>query len=428
MPSMFPSTDGTPIQYCQRCKAPLPPNELRCTHCGYYHFPMQKANSENSFPPRMTTNPLTPYPANTFSRPGVSYNPVTPYPLNINNTSRPSTAPNVPMQGMNPPFAPPMSPMQPGSMQNVSGQYMPPGNNVGAPLPSTPFPQQQYNPAQAPQPPFRPVSFGPGTAANFQGQPPSFQPAAPQRRRSRWKLVIGILVLLIVLIGGGLAGYIFLLQPSSSPGGQPAANVSIPTPRQPPVFADSFQKNDQGWDLQSETGLFSMAIGQGELTLEDDHNKLLPLAVPGTNDKPLSNFMLTFDALLSSGDPANGYGVTIRGTADQNGVLSTGYRIEFYGDGTYAVFKLATDANGTTTLTKLVNYASNPTIHKRGSVNHLSIIAKGASFTLIANGQILKNFSDKSYSSGSIDFFISNLPGSAPGAQAKFSKVAIYNS
>ena len=65
-------------------------------------------------------------------------------------------------------------------------------------------------------------------------------------------------------------------------------------------------------------------------------------------------------------------------------------------------------------------------IQKQGKVNHIMIIAKGASLSLIVNGQLLKVISDHSYANGSVALFVSNLPQAQPGAQAQFSQFAIY--
>jgi hypothetical protein len=61
-----------------------------------------------------------------------------------------------------------------------------------------------------------------------------------------------------------------------------------------------------------------------------------------------------------------------------------------------------------------------------GHVNQVVVIANGPKMTLIVNGQMVRTFSDASYTSGVIALFVSNLPGAHPGAQATFSHLAIY--
>lgn len=251
------------------------------------------------------------------------------------------------------------------------------------------------------------------------------QPVPP--RRSRKKLFIGLLILLIILVAGGIAGSFFLSGGTSVVGIATATQSTFPA-YGTQIFSDTFQNNKQGWDLQSINGAYAVTIVRGALVLEDDHNKLLPVPVPGTTTQPLRDFELTVDALLSKGDPTNGYGIDIRGTTNVDGYFTSGYRIEFYGDGTYAVFKIATAANGDITTSVLVDYATSSAIEKEGTLNHITIITQGSSISVLVNGQLLKTFTDSSYASGAIELFVSNLVGAQPGAQAKFSNLAIYTS
>jgi len=198
-----------------------------------------------------------------------------------------------------------------------------------------------------------------------------------------------------------------------------------PTPTTPPLFSDSFQDNNNAWDLTSIAGKYSVKIGGGSLVLEDDDNKLLWELIPGT--KVYSDFKLVVDATFSQGDQSNGYGVFIRGASNQNNELATYYRFELYGDGTYAVFKGVVDAIGNSQSNTLVDYTSDPAIQKQGGVNHIAIIANGPRMTLMVNGQSLTTITDNSYNSGSIALFVSNLPApTPPGAQATFNNLAIY--
>ena len=158
--------------------------------------------------------------------------------------------------------------------------------------------------------------------------------------------------------------------------------------------------------------------------MEDDDHLVLPEFIPGNRN--FSDFKLAVDALLSKGDQNNGYGVFIRGASNQNSPLATYYRLELYGDGSYAVFKGVVDANGKTNNTTLVDNMQSSVIQPQGGQNHIEITAKGPSITLSLNGQMLKTFSDNSYTGGSIALFVSNLPDAQPGAQAKFSNLAIY--
>jgi hypothetical protein len=102
------------------------------------------------------------------------------------------------------------------------------------------------------------------------------------------------------------------------------------------------------------------------------------------------------------------------------------YRFELYGDGSFAIFKGVLDSTGHSTSTTLVDYTVSPSIRPYGKLNHLMIIARGASLSFIVNDQLLKTISEHSYSSGTIALFVSNLPQAKPVTQVQFSHLAIY--
>lgn len=200
--------------------------------------------------------------------------------------------------------------------------------------------------------------------------------------------------------------------------------VAYPMPKGTPLFADPFVNDLNGWNLHSLPHDYTVNVGNGALTLEMDKNKLLWEMLPG--ERSYSNFTLTVNATLSKGDQNNGYGVYIRGTANNQSDLATYYRFELYGDGSYAIFKGVVDQSGNANSVKLASYTLNRAIQKAGKVNHIMIIAKGSALSFVVNGQLLQTVSDTSYSSGSIALFVSNLPEAKPGAQVQFSQLAIY--
>ena len=202
------------------------------------------------------------------------------------------------------------------------------------------------------------------------------------------------------------------------------ATVPYPVPQSPPLFSDRFLDDANGWNLQSSPGNYTVTIGQGALTLEIEQHRLLWEMLPG--ERSYSDFILTVNAVLSQGDQNNGYGVYIRGTANQANDLATYYRFELYGDGSYAIFKGTPGPGGASTSTIIAGYTLHPAIQPQGKLNQLMIIARGTTMSFIVNGQLLKAISDQSYASGSVALFVSNLPQAKPGAQVKFSQFAIY--
>ncbi len=203
------------------------------------------------------------------------------------------------------------------------------------------------------------------------------------------------------------------------------STVAYPVPEASPIFTDDFLSDVNGWNLQSSPGMYAVALDQGKLTMEIEQHKLLWEPLPG--ERSFSNFVLTVNAVQAKGDQNNGYGVYIRGTANQISDLAIYYRFELYGDGSYAIFKGVLDSTGHSSSIILAGYTRNPSIQSYGKLNHLMIIARGSTLSFIVNDQLLKTISDRSYQSGSIALFVSNLPQSKQGAQIQFSHLAIYS-
>jgi hypothetical protein len=242
--------------------------------------------------------------------------------------------------------------------------------------------------------------------------------------------VIGVLVLLLAVIGGSFFAYTFLFthkntqQATNSAVSHSTSTTPLATPQGTPLFQDEFTNNTNGWSIQSYPGEFSVALGNGALKLENDNNKLLWELIPGT--QKYTDFQLSVDAVLSKGSQDNGYGVYIRGALSQNSSITTFYRFELYGDGSFAIFKGTADANGVVTTPRLVDYTNSSAIQKQGELNHLTISAKGSSLRFSVNGQTLSTIADTAYTSGSVALFVSNLQKAPPGAIATFSHLAIY--
>jgi len=267
-------------------------------------------------------------------------------------------------------------------------------------------------------------SFAGNQQLGYQVQARDFAQAPEQKSSLPVGRIIGIVVLVLLILGGGIGGYLVLKGHNASTVSTPTTSTTAPTaiPQGTPLFKDTFTDNKKVWDTSSQPGQYSAKVGNGSLVLEDDNNKLLWELVPG--GKNFNDFFLTVDATLSKGEQGNGYGVYIRGASNQNVDIATYYRFELYGDGTFAIFKGVVDATGTSKSSLIANYAFSPAIQKQGQVNHIAISAKGSSMSLLVNGQVLKTFIDNTYAAGSIALFVSNLK--PPGAQATFSNLIVY--
>jgi 3-keto-disaccharide hydrolase len=261
------------------------------------------------------------------------------------------------------------------------------------------------------------------TSERTQFHPVSRRGKDRSRAQKRATLVSWISVLLVILlVAAGIHAGISL--PKQTSGIAATPTPVYPIPKSPPLFADPFVNAAFGWNLQSVPGNYAVAISNGILTLEDDNHTLLWELLPG--ERTYGDFTLTVNAVLSEGDQNNGYGVYIRGASSHDTDLAEYYRFELYGDGSYAIFKGILDRNGKSTSTKIVNYTLNSAIQKEGNINHIMIIAKGPTMSLIVNDKMIKTFSDPSYTSGSIALFVSNLPEAKAGTQVEFFQFAVY--
>ena len=442
MSSNYPPFGSAPMQLCQRCGRPLPPNEVYCSNCGLVNTPTRSNTAFAQSPSNMSWGGTPPpSPSGTGQSRGQPWvqTPVQPPPNNrFGGFSIPQQAfgpPNQSQAGTNGSFASP-------------GQQLNSNNMYGAPTQQQPFYHQT---TQQPPPqgfrPEQPHSFQPGgfTQSPIMNgyQQPGFaqqqamgsypsndlaQQAEEHKNRPKIGMIITIVVIVLIVFGGSIGGYLYLSKHSST---ATVTTQAIPTtaptqiPQGKPMFSDPLVNNNMGWDLTGKPGEFSVNIGNGSMVLEDENNKLFSELIPGGRN--FSNFFLTADAVLSKGTQNNGYGIYIRGTSNQSFDIATYYRFELYGDGTFAIFKGSVDSTGTSKSSFLVNYSQSAAIQKQGNVNHIAISAKGPTMTFIVNGQTMKIVTDNTYTSGLIAFFVSNLPHTTPGAQATFSHIAIYS-
>ncbi len=329
---------------------------------------------------------------------------------------------------------------RPAGAPTASGLYTPP--SIPQPIPSGPVPVTPgpvpitpgpvpVMPGQAPMTDMDGWAFPPSARVPAANQPaPMPVGPAPVMRRvttglnrpvSRVRVMMGVIVLVILIISGSIIGIAYFNK-ETKPTQQKV--VAVPTPNSAPQYLDPFNDNTYGWNLESEPGKYSAQIGGGNLTLEDDNHKLLWEQLPGQHS--FSDFTLYVDATLTKGDPQNGYGVYIRGSANANSDLATYYRFELYGDGAYGIYKGIISDGGQTGYTKLVDYTPSTAVNKAGKVNHIRVMAQGSTLTFTVNGYELQTLNDTSYAKGTIAFFVSNTTDAKAGAQAQFAGFGIY--
>lgn len=244
-------------------------------------------------------------------------------------------------------------------------------------------------------------------------------------KRPRAAMVTLIVILLVALVGGGVAfaGY-KLFRPNASTVNSAVTPVAVSTPTGSPVFSDSFQAVSLNWDATPHANT-KLTISNGKMILEADaHSLLFPELLLG---KTFADFRLDVDAALAKGDDmANGYGIYIRASSTQDNSLGLYYRFEIYGDGSFWIYKGTADANGNSVSTAIKQSPPNNAVYTNGTLNHLTIIAKGSQLSFMINGTTVSTFTDTSYKSGSIALFVSNVTDSKTTAQVTFEHFAIF--
>src|ERR1700694_232837 len=263
------------------------------------------------------------------------------------------------------------------------------------------------------------------TQGNYYQQQHLLQPRQHKRGPNVVAILLVIVALLLLIGGGSIAGYFFFFKNQNQNMVIVTPTAAIVTPSIKPLFSDNFQDNANKWNLTSSPGQYSVTVGGSQMILEDDHNKLLWEIVPG---QTFSDFRLDVDAKLSKGAKTNGYGVYIRGIASQGVDIGLYYRLELYGDGTYAIYKGTLDANGIPVGASLTNndYIPNAAIQTEGTPNHITIIAKGSSMEFRVNNVAVYTINDSAYKGGEVALFVSNLPSAPPVARAIFAHLAIF--
>jgi len=418
MSSTYSSQNTTPR--CQNCGASLGLRNPRCANCGFY----------NRVPPTNNGQQQLPQPPSSWNSP---HQPVQQSPSmqrfdqqqgQADSQLQRYPAPPEQRNRYNQPTSYQVPPQQSQAIVSPAAFGMPqsmPQNNISQlPVHSLHNADNTYG--------YQSGQLTNNVGRHAQQQPPSFYKEPESRRRPQVGRIIGVCALLIALIGASFLAYTFLFAQkntqSDSGGTTPKAAATNPVPKGNPLFQDAFASNTNGWSIQSYPGEFSVSLGNGALKLENDSHKLLWELIPGS--KTYADFQLSVDATLSKGSQDNGYGVYIRGALSQNMSITAFYRFELYGDGSFAIFKGTTDANGVTTTPRLVDYTNSSAIQKQGGVNHIAINATGSKLQFMVNNQVLSTITDTAYTSGVIALFVSNLQDARPGAEATFAHLALY--
>ena len=160
---------------------------------------------------------------------------------------------------------------------------------------------------------------------------------------------------------------------------------------------------------------------QGRTTIVNEQ-LMVELNAPNTMqfsslpEQSYDNFIFEVDARQLAGDPGNTYGVLFR-MQD----AAQFYRFELTGDGFYMVERR--NANGT--WTRFVDDWTESSAITRGinALNRIRIEANGSTFSAFVNDQLVHQFTDNAYASGSIGLDAGTF--TQPHTQALFDNVIL---
>jgi len=185
-----------------------------------------------------------------------------------------------------------------------------------------------------------------------------------------------------------------------------------------PLFFDNFADTSKGWSLSSVSG-YTRSIDNNTLTLADANHKILTESLP--TNTIYNDFMITVSFTLLQANNDDSVGLYVRG--DSN--LDHDYRIDIFGDSSYAISKEFLDANNALQAKALVSQTKTTALHPVGLQNNVTVAMKGSVLILQINGSLINSIVDTDYTTGQIALFVQNS-NSSSGVEASFSSVAVY--
>lgn len=159
------------------------------------------------------------------------------------------------------------------------------------------------------------------------------------------------------------------------------------------IYADGFVPGETGnWVIEGDNAGQTAVIDE-QLVIELDDNHIMQFTT--LPDHQFDNFILEVDARLLQGDQGSSYGVLFR-MQDTTHF----YRFDITGDGLFVVER----RDGESGWTRLVNdWTEAPAINQGlNSTNRLKVEALGQTVTLYVNDIQVHQFTDTTYSSGTI--------------------------
>jgi len=179
-----------------------------------------------------------------------------------------------------------------------------------------------------------------------------------------------------------------LVQPGAAVASTPSGSRGAPT------WKVTFQSKNSPFYLGTDTDI--------DFRTKDSYLVMTAINPDGDQWRVAQNSNLGdfyIETQFVTGDTCNGkdsYGMLVRAPEKANGVINSGYVFGFSCDGKYRAYRMD---NGN--YTGIINWTANPSV-KAGpkQANIMGIRAKGSDFQLYANGTLVYQFSDSTFSSG----------------------------
>jgi hypothetical protein len=257
-------------------------------------------------------------------------------------------------------------------------------------------------------------------------------PTPPSHRHQKMPVVVllSVVPVIVVLIGGSL---FWLWRGNSARSGNSvqtgptATATALPTPITPPVgsfFYDTFENNNHGWDLSSDStsGYYRILVNHTLILATTDANTTLIESVP-TSSINLSDYVVSTDFTINQGSADDNIGLYVRG--DSN--LDHDYRVDINGNNTFDVAKEWLASSGSEVreeTTYLVEARSSSLLRPLGQKNTLMVILIGSTLVVELNNIVVSQVSDTSYTSGQIALFAHD-GGDNSGVTVSFTRVEV---
>jgi len=248
---------------------------------------------------------------------------------------------------------------------------------------------------------------------------------AIKKNKTTIGVIFAVVCLLVIVLGGSM---FYLVRGGASQSTITSKKITptVPLPTQTvtataqtqPLFFDDFVNSNKGWSLSNVSG-YTRKIEHSNLTLADQNHKTLTESLPTTTT--FNNFMVTvtFTLVQASGDDS--VGLYLRGDS----YLDHDYRVDLYGNNTYAISKEFLDSNGSPQTTFLVKPTVSAVLHPVGEQNTIMVMMKGPHMVLLMNSVEVTAVDDSAYTAGQIALFVQNSAASE-GVAASFSSIAVY--